>query len=194
MLDGLLHFLGTNSSSVSANTKKDININDLSDLKVSILSKPIVLLGMPGSGKTTIGRLLSQKLSFKFIDVDALIEEKLGKKIGQIFEDEGEQKFREIEKQIIFDLIEKNTTGKIIVSVGGGAVCNVETLNLLKTNTVSFFIDTHPEDLITRLETSHNKRPLLGTHKTKIINNVYKLYYDIVCSEKFLNRKLHLYK
>ena len=81
----------------------------------------IILVGMMGAGKTTIGKLLSNKLGYDFVDLDKIIEEKSGVKINTIFEIEGEAGFREREFQVLRDSIEKE---KVIISTGGGIVTN----------------------------------------------------------------------
>ncbi|RMB58740.1 shikimate kinase [Tessaracoccus antarcticus] len=80
----------------------------------------IVLIGAPGAGKSSVGRLLAAKLDTVFVDVDARIEEVVGKPIGEIFADDGEAHFRELEESATLELIE----GDGVVSLGGGAVLN----------------------------------------------------------------------
>ena len=80
----------------------------------------IVLVGAPGSGKTTVGGLLAEKLERDFIDVDQRIEEVVGKPIAEIFADEGEAHFRELEESATLELIQSES----VVSLGGGAVMN----------------------------------------------------------------------
>lgn len=78
----------------------------------------IVLVGAPGSGKTTVGRLLAAKLGREFIDVDRRIEQVIGKPIAEIFADDGEAHFRELEESATLELIQTED----VVSLGGGAV------------------------------------------------------------------------
>ncbi|MGV8845550.1 shikimate kinase [Tessaracoccus sp.] len=80
----------------------------------------IVLIGAPGAGKSSVGRLLASKLGVSFVDVDHRIEEVVGKPIAEIFADDGEAHFREIEESATLELIE----GDGVVSLGGGAVLN----------------------------------------------------------------------
>lgn len=80
----------------------------------------IVLVGAPGAGKSSVGRLLAEELDREFIDVDARIEEVIGKSIAEIFADEGEAHFRELEESATLELIQSDA----VVSLGGGAVLN----------------------------------------------------------------------
>lgn len=80
----------------------------------------IVLVGVPGAGKTTVGRRLAKKLGRTFVDVDQRIEEVLGKPIAEIFADEGETYFRQAEEEATLELLETAD----VISLGGGAVTN----------------------------------------------------------------------
>lgn len=82
-------------------------------------SDTLVLIGAPGSGKSTIGPLLAERLGLAFCDVDARIEERVGKPVGEIFADDGESAFRRLEEAATLDAVEQ--TG-LVVSLGGGAV------------------------------------------------------------------------
>lgn len=80
----------------------------------------IVLIGAPGAGKTTVGRRVAQRLQREFIDVDALIEQRAGKPVAEIFADDGEQAFRALEETTTLDVLDSDA----VVSLGGGAVLN----------------------------------------------------------------------
>ncbi|MGD8213643.1 shikimate kinase [Aestuariimicrobium sp. Y1814] len=80
----------------------------------------LVLVGAPASGKSTVGELLAERLGVEFIDVDAAIEERTGKRIGEIFVDDGEPEFRRLEREATLALIQREA----VVSLGGGAVLN----------------------------------------------------------------------
>ena len=82
------------------------------------LNKNIVLLGMMGSGKSTIGYLLSKSINLKFLDVDRIIEKKTGLKISSIFETKGEKFFRELEEEIALKTLKKNKFNHVILPVG----------------------------------------------------------------------------
>lgn len=107
--------------------------------------KNIVLIGMPGSGKTTVGKMLAESLSMEFIDSDAVIIEKTGREISDIFADEGEKAFRKIESEVISEL--SGRTG-CIIATGGGAVLDAENVRNLSKNGKIYFIDRPPENLV----------------------------------------------
>ena len=99
-------------------------------------SKNIVFVGMMGSGKSTIGLLLSKKLKKSFFDIDTYIEKELGKKISTIFKEKGETFFREYEEKITLKILQKKN---IVISIGGGAFLNKNIrLEVLK-NHISFW-------------------------------------------------------
>ena len=98
----------------------------------------IVLCGFMGCGKTTVGKILSEKLSMKFVDVDELIEQEQGMTISEIFEKYGEIGFRKIENETIKKVSQWNNA---IVSTGGGSVLNVDNVTALKSSGKIFFLD-----------------------------------------------------
>lgn len=132
----------------------------------------IVLIGMPASGKTTVGRLLAERLSKVFEDTDNLIVETANKPIPQIFAESGEKVFRELESNVIYEISKEN--GKIIAT-GGGAVLNKENINNLKGNGRVYFID-RPLDLLV----TTNDRPLSSNRADleKRYNERYTLYTE----------------
>ena len=102
------------------------------------LNKNIVLLGMMGSGKSTIGYLLSKSINLKFLDVDRIIEKKTGLKINNIFETKGEIYFRDLEEKITLKLLMNK--GKII-SLGGGGFLNEKIRKEVLKNNLSFWLN-----------------------------------------------------
>ena len=127
----------------------DIKVSD-SDAEAAfrkILAKKenIVLTGMPSSGKTTVGALLSKKLSLPVYDSDALIKEKIGCEISDFFANHGETAFRDVEGEVIEALSQK--TG-CIISTGGGAILRAENVENLKRNGRIYFLDRPIEKLI----------------------------------------------
>ena len=104
----------------------------------------IVLIGMPASGKTTVGKALAEKLSKSFVDTDDLIVETAGKPIPEIFAESGEKVFRDFESNVIYEVSKDN--GKIIAT-GGGAVLNKNNINNLKGNGRVYFIN-RPLDML----------------------------------------------
>lgn len=137
------------------------------------LSRNIVLIGMMGCGKTTIGRLLSEKLKMNFIDMDEYIEKSAGSTIGNIFKKE-EEHFRTLESEAAYKI---NQVTYSVISTGGGIVKKSSNIELLKTNGIIFFIDRPIKDIAEDIEIS--SRPLLSRSKEKlfeIYNDRYKLY------------------
>ena len=119
--------------------------------------KTIVLTGMMGAGKTTLAEVLAQKLNIKYIDIDTLIESNEGKKIADIFTQNGETYFRKIEKETIKQVI---TPTDLVISLGGGALENKDTRDLLLTNTTVIYLKTSPEIIFERIK-NNTTRPLL---------------------------------
>ena len=123
------------------------------------MTKNIVLIGLMGSGKTTIGKILAEKTGMKLVDTDAQIVEKAGKSIKQIFADNGEMFFRDLESEVIERIsIQEN----LVVSTGGGAVLRDENLENLKQNSILFYLHAPAEILYKRIKDDKN-RPLVNT-------------------------------
>lgn len=121
--------------------------------------KPLVLVGLMGSGKSALGKRLSVALSLPFLDSDTLVEEEAGITIAEIFELAGEARFREMERRIILAAL---TRGACILSTGGGAFCHPETRTAIKENATSIWIDSSPDTLLSRIGNPAS-RPLLAT-------------------------------
>ena len=134
------------------------------------MNKSLVLTGMMGVGKSTIGRLLANKLKVRFIDIDNLIEKKEGKSISKIFQVSGEAYFRDIEQKITKDIV-KNSKG--VIALGGGGFINPEIRNDVLKYSISFWLHAKLETLVKRYK-KNKKRPLL---KSNIRSNVKKIYF-----------------
>ena len=120
------------------------------------LNKNIVLLGMMGSGKSTIGFLLSKNINSSFLDVDKFIEKETNLKIHDIFQKKGENYFRDIEEKITLKLLKSK--GKVIALGGGGFLNNNIRKEILK-NHISFWLNWKNSTLINRILKS-KKRPI----------------------------------
>lgn len=125
--------------------------------------KKITLIGMMGSGKTTLGKILSEKTNISAIDIDELIEQNENSTITDIFKTQGEEYFRKIEAETIKELI--NSTTPQILSLGGGAFENVKTRELLLNNSVVIYLETTPVEILNRIQKTNN-RPLLKNNMT----------------------------
>jgi len=134
------------------------------------LKKNLVLTGMMGVGKSTIGKKLAEKLKRKFVDIDKIIEIKEKNTIKEIFENKGENYFRKIEKKITLEELKKNN---LIIALGGGAFINTSIRREIKSSCLSFWLDLKAESLLIRLK-NVKKRPLLDQDKLeKSINKIY---------------------
>lgn len=144
--------------------KIDINITKLEIIKRNY---NIVLVGMPGSGKTVIGEKLAEKLDMRFLDTDTLIEEKAdNRKVMDIIKNDGQKVFRALEKNQIKSL---EFTKGTIISTGGGSVEDEENRKILRKNSIVFYIDRD----ISKLDTEN--RPL-STNLNEIFDKRDKLY------------------
>jgi len=121
--------------------------------------KPIILIGMPASGKTAIAKVLARYLRFKYIDLDTVIEQQQCQIIENIFASKGEKEFRKIEAKTFLDVI-KRAQPRTIISLGGGAVTSPEIMQAMADKTISIWINTAREILIERLS-QQSHRPLL---------------------------------
>ena len=134
------------------------------------MKKNLVLTGMMGVGKSTVGKKLAKKLGLKFVDVDQLIEKKEKVKIKDIFENKGENYFRKIEKQITLDVLKNKN---LLIALGGGAFLNSSIRKEIKNSCISFWLDLNLKILSTRLK-NVRKRPLLDKDDLEgSINRIY---------------------
>ncbi len=133
--------------------------------------KTIVLIGMMGSGKTSVGKELAKKLDVAFIDIDQEIEKKYQMNISEIFQTRGENFFRKIEENMSCKFI----NGKpCVISIGGGGFLNKKIRNKIKINAISIWINTSLDKIYQRLNESKNKRPLLNyKNLKKSIKEIY---------------------
>jgi len=121
-----------------------------------ILNKNLVLIGMMGSGKSSIGKLLSKKLKFEFIDTDNKIEEVEKKTISEIFKKKGEKYFRNIEEITSIKFLKLNNK---VIALGGGGYVNPTIRKYILKKCISIWLDWKNETLINRIKNS-KKRPL----------------------------------
>ena len=134
-------------------------------------NKNIVLLGMMGSGKSTIGYLLSNKINTDFYDIDKIIEEEEGLKITEIFENKGENYFRKIEEKICLKILKFN---KKIISLGGGSFLNNKIREEIQNNHVSFWLNWNTSTIIRRIKKNKNRPILKGMSENEINKLIIK--------------------
>ena len=130
--------------------------------------KSLVLIGMMGSGKSTIGFLLSKKIKLEFVDVDNYIENEEGMKIREIFEKKGEEYFRNTELKKTLKILDKKKT---IISLGGGAFVNEDIRKKILSNHISIWLNWSSSTIKKRIINS-KKRPLAINLSEKKINKM----------------------
>ena len=139
-------------------------------------NKNLIFLGMMGSGKSSIGNLVSKKLDLPFIDIDNLIVESAGMSVSEIFEKKGEDYFRKLEEKITLKCLKKI---KNVISLGGGGFINAKIRREILANHFSFWLDWDESILIRRIKDS-KKRPLIFKSTDQeiraIIKNRSKIY------------------
>lgn len=118
----------------------------------------ISLIGLPGSGKSTIGRQLARVWKLRFVDSDHVIEQRLGSSIKDFFAVHGEAAFRDMEAQVLVELLQDKTAS--VISTGGGAILRPENRVTLRALSTVFYLQSLPEDIARRLRTD-TTRPLM---------------------------------
>ncbi len=136
-------------------------------------NNPIVLVGLMGAGKTSVGRRLAEKLDIPFVDADHEIESAAGKSIAEIFADHGEDYFREGERRVIARLLEN---GKQVLATGGGAYMNEETRKRINAHGISIWLKADLELLMKRVS-KRNDRPLLRENPEAVMRNLMEKRY-----------------
>lgn len=116
------------------------------------------LIGLPGSGKSTIGRHVSRLLGMEFVDSDLVIEQRLGCSIREYFAQHGEAAFRDVEAMVLAELVQRPQP--ILLSTGGGAVLRPENRAVLQAHSTVFYLQASPEEIARRLR-NDTARPLL---------------------------------
>lgn len=126
-------------------------------------NKIIFLAGFMGAGKSTIGPILANTIGWDSCDLDLLIEQKVGKKVKQIFEQDGETYFRKIESEMLLEVSKKNN---LVVSLGGGTMANENNLAILKKSGTTIYLKASTESFYKRLRYKRD-RPSLGVNEAE---------------------------
>ena len=124
----------------------------------AICSRPIVLIGMMGAGKSSLGLRLAEALKLPFLDADAEIEKAAAMSIPEIFDQHGETAFRDGERRVIKRLL---AAEPMVLALGGGAFMNDETRALVQKKALSIWLDVPLDELVRRVKKKPDKRPLL---------------------------------
>ena len=143
--------------------------------------KNLVFLGMMGSGKSSIGSLISKKLNLPFIDIDNLIVKDTGMSISEIFEKKGEYYFRNLEEKITLKSLKKI---KSVISLGGGGFINIKIRKEILTNHFSFWLNWEESTLIERIKNS-KKRALVSKSTDREIKIMIKKRSKIYSNAQF---------
>lgn len=118
----------------------------------------IILIGYMGAGKTTIGKALGKEMGLPFYDLDWYIESRMRKKVSEIFEERGEEGFRQIEHNMLHEVAEFED---VIISCGGGTPCFFDNIDYMNRQGDVVYLKTEPETIYKHLKMSKNDRPLL---------------------------------
>jgi len=133
----------------------------------------IALFGFMGVGKTEVGRLVAERLGLAFVDLDDMVINRAGKSVAAIFEEDGEPRFRELERVVVEKVSARN--GQVI-ACGGGTVLNPENLKKLRNSSTMILLTADPETILRRVEGDGNSRPLLNaSDRLERIRNLLSL-------------------
>jgi shikimate kinase len=137
----------------------------------------LVLIGLRGTGKSTVGKILADRLCWEFVDTDTLVQERAGLTIREIFEQNGESHFRKLETEVVQESAQKD---KAVIATGGGAVLNPQNVRALKQNGFVVHLSADPTELWHRIvqdKTSHASRPKLVENAESGIDELKKLMH-----------------
>jgi shikimate kinase len=130
-----------------------------------MLLERIYLIGYMGSGKTTVGKKLSRRLGFRFLDLDEYIEKKYHTSVSVLFSKYDEKAFRKIEFQALRETADLK---HVVISTGGGTPCFHNNMDFIKKNGISVYLKMSPEALASRLQKARRQRPLLRNHQNDL--------------------------
>ncbi|MDR0423131.1 MAG: AAA family ATPase [Rickettsiales bacterium] len=156
--------------------------------------KIIVLIGIMGSGKTTTGFSLAQRLNLKFVDSDSEIEKKENKSVNDVFVEKGEEYVKELEKDIVKKILNANEPQ--VLSIGGDVFENEEVRKLIKRETISVFLEVEFDTLLQRVRKRDTRYVLENGDKEEILREIFDkktpIYReaDIVVNVTYLNKEI----
>lgn len=167
------------------------NLYNCSKKQLSVIiksMKTVCFIGMMGAGKTTLTKLLSDKLNIRYVDLDSLIESNEKMSVSEIFKTKGEQYFRKVEKDTLQNIFKPQG---MIISLGGGAFENEKTRELLLNNALVIYLKTSPDCILNRIK-DDKSRPLLANNMTidrisEILNKReqnYLLAHKVIITDK----------
>ena len=165
-------------------------------------NKNLVFLGMMGSGKSSIGAMVSKKLNIPFIDIDNLIEEHAGMTVSEIFEANGEDYFRNLEEKITIKSLKLK---KVVVSLGGGGFVNDKIRKDILTNHFSFWLNSNETILLKRIKgnkirplafksTDQEIKQLIKKRSTIYAKAQFKINCNKLTKTKIVNKVLKIYE
>ncbi len=130
------------------------------------------LIGLPGSGKSTVGRQLARRLQLPFFDSDQIIEERLGYSIRVAFERDGEDAFRDLEETVLDEL---TTQPHVVISTGGGAILRASTRQRLRERGQVVYLNSNPEEIYRRLRYDSSRPLLQGDAPLSRLRELYRV-------------------
>jgi len=153
----------------------------------------IALIGFMGAGKTVVGKALAKKLNREFVELDSLIEHKAGKAIPQIFQQDGEVAFRELEIEVTKEV---SKARNLVIACGGGVVLNKINIDRLRKEAIIIYLTASPRVLLKRVSDDEEERPLLNTPnkaiKIKELLRFRKPFYERAGDIKIDTSKLDI--
>jgi shikimate kinase len=146
----------------------------------------VYLIGFMGSGKSTAGKKLANKLGFKFIDLDDFIEQETGLSISEYFEKFGEKKFRELESEMLSKV---SLFDKVVISTGGGTPCFFNNMDTINKSGVSVYLKADISLIMSRLKAEKNQRPLI---KNKTDEEMRSYLSDLLTGREKYYQQAHI--
>jgi shikimate kinase len=155
--------------------KEEAKAPEAAGMRARLGARSIILVGMPGSGKSAVGRRLATRLDLDFVDADEEIESAAGKPIMDIFKDHGEAYFREGERKVIARLL---GSGPQVLATGGGALLAAETRDNIRRSGISIWLKAELPVLMRRV-LKRNTRPLLEKDPEGVMRQLMEVRYPI---------------